>query len=231
MVITKKALHRRTVLRGLGTTLALPLLDAMVPALARAQSGEGADAAVDRLRAERHHDGSLDPGHGRREFQAEADHGAARCVPGSDAGDLRSFPQSRRPRPSRREHGRSCPRRRKLSLRRSSEEDRRRGHARRHLDGSDRRKADRQQNQFASLELGVDSPELLGQCEAGYSCAYMNSICWRTPTHADADGKPSARRLRAAVRRFRKHRTGGASAPHPAGSQHSRFGHEEGEQL
>src|SRR4029077_10866644 len=36
--------------------------------------------------------------------------------------------------------------------------------------------------QLTSLELCVDSPELLGQCEAGYSCAYMNSICWRTPT-------------------------------------------------
>ena len=33
MFITKTALPRRTVLRGLGTTLALPLLDAMVPAL------------------------------------------------------------------------------------------------------------------------------------------------------------------------------------------------------
>ena len=32
-IITKKALPRRTVLRGLGTTLALPLLEAMVPAL------------------------------------------------------------------------------------------------------------------------------------------------------------------------------------------------------
>jgi Protein of unknown function (DUF1552) len=32
MIIRKKALSRRTVLRGLGTTLALPLLDAMVPA-------------------------------------------------------------------------------------------------------------------------------------------------------------------------------------------------------
>ena len=31
MIITKKALPRRTFLRGLGTTLALPLLDAMVP--------------------------------------------------------------------------------------------------------------------------------------------------------------------------------------------------------
>src|SRR6185503_1161393 len=33
MFITKHALPRRTVLRGLGATLALPLLDAMVPAL------------------------------------------------------------------------------------------------------------------------------------------------------------------------------------------------------
>ena len=31
MIITKKALPRRTFLRGLGTTLALPLLDAMLP--------------------------------------------------------------------------------------------------------------------------------------------------------------------------------------------------------
>jgi len=33
MIITKKALPRRTFLRGLGTTLALPLLDAMVPSM------------------------------------------------------------------------------------------------------------------------------------------------------------------------------------------------------
>ncbi len=33
MIITKKALSRRTLLRGAGTALALPLLDAMVPAL------------------------------------------------------------------------------------------------------------------------------------------------------------------------------------------------------
>src|ERR1051325_11048702 len=33
MTITKKSLPRRTFLRGLGTTLALPLLDAMVPAM------------------------------------------------------------------------------------------------------------------------------------------------------------------------------------------------------
>ncbi len=36
MILTKKALHRRTFLRGAGVTLALPFLDAMVPALGAA---------------------------------------------------------------------------------------------------------------------------------------------------------------------------------------------------
>ena len=36
MIITRKAIHRRAFLKGLGTALALPLLDAMTPALASA---------------------------------------------------------------------------------------------------------------------------------------------------------------------------------------------------
>ena len=36
MVIMKKSLSRRTVLRGLGASIALPLLDGMVPAFAAA---------------------------------------------------------------------------------------------------------------------------------------------------------------------------------------------------
>ena len=40
MIITKKHLSRRTLLRGIGATLALPWLDSMVPALtAFAKSG------------------------------------------------------------------------------------------------------------------------------------------------------------------------------------------------
>ena len=34
MIVTKKYLPRRTFLRGMGATLALPLLDGMVPAFA-----------------------------------------------------------------------------------------------------------------------------------------------------------------------------------------------------
>src|SRR5262245_35167217 len=36
MMITKKSLNRRTMLRGMGAALSLPILDAMVPALSAA---------------------------------------------------------------------------------------------------------------------------------------------------------------------------------------------------
>jgi hypothetical protein len=42
MIITRKALPRRTFLRGLGATLSLPLLDAMLPAFSAAIKGAGA---------------------------------------------------------------------------------------------------------------------------------------------------------------------------------------------
>lgn len=41
MIITKLAIPRRTVLRGIGTVLALPFLDEMMPALASAQAARG----------------------------------------------------------------------------------------------------------------------------------------------------------------------------------------------
>ena len=47
MILTKMHLSRRTVLRGLGATIALPLLDAMVPALTAA--GKTAAAPVRRF--------------------------------------------------------------------------------------------------------------------------------------------------------------------------------------
>jgi hypothetical protein len=38
------------------------------------------------------------------------------------------------------------------------------------------------ETQLASLELAMESVELLGSCFAGYSCAYQNTIAWRTAT-------------------------------------------------
>ena len=36
--------------------------------------------------------------------------------------------------------------------------------------------------QFASLELGIESNQLAGNCDSGYSCAYTNTISWRGET-------------------------------------------------
>ncbi|MES2606913.1 MAG: DUF1552 domain-containing protein [Pseudomonadota bacterium] len=38
------------------------------------------------------------------------------------------------------------------------------------------------QTQFASLEVGIESPMLMGACDIGYSCSYTNTLSWRTPT-------------------------------------------------
>ncbi len=38
------------------------------------------------------------------------------------------------------------------------------------------------ETQLASLELGIESNAMLGSCDGGSSCAYTNTIAWRTPT-------------------------------------------------
>jgi hypothetical protein len=38
------------------------------------------------------------------------------------------------------------------------------------------------ETQIASLELGIESNAMLGACDGGASCAYTNTIAWRTPT-------------------------------------------------
>jgi hypothetical protein len=36
--------------------------------------------------------------------------------------------------------------------------------------------------QLASLELGLEGPSLAGGCDSGYSCAYTNTVSWRSDT-------------------------------------------------
>ena len=36
--------------------------------------------------------------------------------------------------------------------------------------------------QFASLELGIEEPNFAGGCDSGYSCAYTNTLSWRSAT-------------------------------------------------
>ena len=87
MMISKKALPRRTVLRGMGATLALPLLDAMVPAMTALAQTPAAAGAPPRLRL--HPDGighrAVDAsGRGRGIDRSVAEPQPARCGEGSD---------------------------------------------------------------------------------------------------------------------------------------------------
>ncbi len=36
--------------------------------------------------------------------------------------------------------------------------------------------------QLASLEIGLDPPDVVGACESAYSCAYYNTVSWRDET-------------------------------------------------
>ena len=38
------------------------------------------------------------------------------------------------------------------------------------------------QTRLPSLELGCEATRMVGSCDAGYSCAYQNSLAWRTPS-------------------------------------------------
>ena len=47
--------------------------------------------------------------------------------------------------------------------------------------------------QLTSLELALDSTEVVGSCDGGYSCAYTNTLSWRTPTSPlPMENKPRA---------------------------------------
>ena len=78
MIITKKHLSRRTFLQGtFGAAVALPFLDAMVPALT-AQSRRRAVPVRRDLHAVRRVSGHLAPDHGRRELRVQAGDAAGR---------------------------------------------------------------------------------------------------------------------------------------------------------
>jgi len=183
MMIFKKAIPRRTVLRGMGATLALPLLDAMVPAFAATR--QTAARAIPRLstvylpngrimdRWTPATDGAgfeltpilepLAPFRDRMLVLSGLNHEAGRALPGEAAGD----------------HARAgATYLTGVHPRQTEGADVRAGVSADQIAARELGK----HTQLASLELGVDASELLGQCEAGYTCAYMNTISWRTET-------------------------------------------------
>ena len=183
MMITRKRLSRRTVLRGFGATLALPLLDAMVPALSAvsrtAANGprrmvvvytpngmmmndwtpvkEGADFTVSRI---------LEPLAPHRDQMLVL----------SGLADQYGWPQGDE---GTGDHARAAGTfLTGVHIRKTEGTDIQAGISMDQIAAQTLAK----KTQLGSLELALESVEILGGCDAGYSCAYANTISWRTQT-------------------------------------------------
>jgi hypothetical protein len=181
MIVTKKHLHRRTFLRGAGTALALPLLDAMTPAFA----GPVTERPV-RI-------GFVYVPNGIIDLKGEW------TPKGAGAGF--EFASTMRALEPLREHLLVFSGLAQLNGRALG--DGPGDHARagatwltgvhpKKTEGSEIHvaiSADQlaarelgKTTQFASLELGLEAPGLVGNCDSGYSCAYTNTVSWRSAT-------------------------------------------------
>jgi uncharacterized protein DUF1552 len=183
MMITKRCLPRRTFLRGVGVSLALPLLDSMVPALSALATTPARPVrrlgvvylpngiVMEQWTPALEGDGFaltpiLQPLAPFRDRLVVLTNLAAReafPLPGEGAGD----------------HARaSATFLTGVHVKKTEGADLRAGIS---MDQVAAREVGRE-TQLASLEMTLDSPEFMGSCDAGYSCAYANSVAWRSPT-------------------------------------------------
>jgi hypothetical protein len=176
MIITRKALPRRTFLRGVGATLALPLLDAMIPAatawaktplkpvrrLGFVFMPMGCDQSRwtppgDNLNELSPILTSLAPV--KENITAITNLELQNAYPGSHATSNSAFLSAA-----------------KAKLTESTDY---------YLGTTVDQIAARhigQTTQLPSLELAMDLLQLVGQCDNGYSCVYQNNLSWSSPT-------------------------------------------------
>ena len=218
MYVRKMSLPRRTFLRGMGTAVALPLLDAMVPSFtalaktaANPQKRFGAVYIPHGAIMERYTPAK----HGLR-LRLHAHPEAARAVQGK-RGRRQQPGSSRDRRQPRHRVGR-------LAERRDRQEDRRAGlpaAARRSIRSSPKQIGG--DTPFPSIEVATENLDgYVGGCSPGYACAYMNTISWTSETSPVPMEINPARRVRAPVRAPRHLRA--ADGAREAGRQHPRLG-------
>ena len=181
MFITKKYLPRRTVLRGLGAAIALPLLDGMVPALTAQR--RTAAAPVRRFGVFYVPNGMSMP------YWFPQEEGPLAALPPT-LQSLSAFKdrillcgglddESANLVKGGGDHARSagtfltC-----VPFKITSGAD---VFAAISMDQIAARELSKE-TQLASLELGIESNAMVGNCDGGASCAYTNTIAWRTPT-------------------------------------------------
>ena len=175
--IFKKALPRRTFLRGIGSTLALPLLDAMVPAATAFAQAEARPAkrlgyvfipmgcditrwtpkSVDTLDELSPILSSLTPV--KQHITAISNLELQLAYPGSHATSNSAFLSA-----ARAKHTESTD----------------------YFLGTTADQVAAQQigraTALPSLELAMDLMQVVGQCDNGYACVYQNNLSWSSPT-------------------------------------------------
>jgi hypothetical protein len=180
MFITKKALSRRTFLRGLGATVALPFLDSMVPAFAAGTALSGAR----RLGVIYVPNGVI-----MDKWTPAAEGAAFEWTPSlqplapfrdqvvilSGLNDKPAVPLVNE---GAGDHARAASTfLTGVHVRKTEGADILAGIS---MDQVAARELGKQ-TQLASLEMTLEYTEMLGACDAGYSCAYSNTIAWRGP--------------------------------------------------
>lgn len=179
MFVSRRSLPRRTFLRGLGTTLALPLLDAMVPAATATARTAAAPARLRRLGFVYMPMGSdqsrwalpgetleelsptLQPLAPVREHVTVISNMELRnAYPGTHATSNSSFLSAARARLTESTD---------YYLGETVDQI-----AARHIG---------QDTQLPSLEMSMDLMETVGQCDNGYACVYQNCLSWSSPTN------------------------------------------------
>lgn len=180
MFITKRHLPRRTFLRGLGATVALPLLDSMVPAMAATPAGKSRYSFL-------HVPHGAAPGYWRPTGTGK-DWQLSRILtplaPFKDritviSGTDHRMATSLSPEESAGDHSRTAAV--YLSAahpKRTEGQDIEAGIS---IDQVLAQKIG-QESPLPSLELCIEDVGSLGVCGVGYSCAYTNSISWSSPT-------------------------------------------------
>ncbi len=177
MIITKKALPRRTFLRGVGASLALPLLDAMVPSMTAMAST--AANPVRRLGFVYMPMGSditrwTPPGEGRLvelsptllslapvvdQLTVITNLELKNAYPGTHATSNAAF----------------------LSAAKAKWTESTDYYLGTTVDQIAARQIG-QETQLPSLELAMDLLQMVGQCDNGYACVYQNNLSWSSPT-------------------------------------------------
>lgn len=180
MIITRQAMDRRTLLRGVGAVMALPLLEAMIPSAAMAETAAKArkrlqviytpngmvmkdftPAALGENYALSPTLQPLAPYRAHFAVISGLDHAQAEAL-GDGGGD----------------HARCCGTYLTgVHVKKTEGADMANGIS---MDQIVARQFG-EKTQLPSLELGLESPSLVGSCDPGYSCAYTNTLSWGGP--------------------------------------------------